>query len=107
MTQTLKQNDSAPNFISTLTLSGSNVDLTSASEVRFRVFDKYEKMVLEENTSQDVSIEDEKLGRVSFDVNTDDFPNAGEYKVEWVVDFSDGERISFPNTGYRKITVVE
>lgn len=106
--RTIKQGDSAPNIENTLTLEGGPVDLTNADTVEYIAYDKFEKEVLrDDNDTGSVSIDDASGGVVTFNVDAGDFPDVGLYEAEWVVNFTDGERISFPNDRYMTIEVIE
>lgn len=107
MTFTIVQNDTAPPISSRLTDSGEVVDLSDASNVRFHMEDKFERVVVDDDLTGRVNIVDSGLGEVEYVWGSDDTKNVGSYKAEWQVLYDDGKIETFPSRGKIDIEVTE
>lgn len=93
----LKQGDTAPLLERTLFLYGSPVDITGYQSVTFRMQNEYENVIIEDDTSGNVTVENAADGKVSYTWQPDDTDEVGHYEAEFEVVFGDGSVVSFPN----------
>lgn len=107
MSFTIKQNDTSPAIENTLLDGSAGINLSSVSEVRFIMQDKYERIIIDDNTQGDVSILDPNEGVVQYQWQPDDTDTAGTYYAEWEVEYSDGGVETFPTDGYLEVIIEE
>lgn len=107
MTFKIVQNDTAPPISSRLADSGEVVDLSSVSNVKFHMEDKFSRVVIEDDLTGRVNIVNADLGEVEYAFAARDTANVGSYKGEWQVLYQDGKIETFPSEGKVEIEVVE
>jgi hypothetical protein len=107
MTFTIHRGDTAPAFEKNITDSlGHVVDLSSVDEVEFHMEDEFENVVVTDDTSGNVFITDESAGVVEYEWKSGDTEEVGSYNAEFVVEYSDGTKQSFPyGTEYRIVII--
>lgn len=103
----LKVGDTAPELQSTLTVRGERVDFNTVSEVTFRMFDEYEDIVIEDDTSGNVTIENTTDGEVSYQWRDSETKQVGEYDAEWELLYNDGRTITVPNDHFITVVISE
>lgn len=98
----VKQGDTRPAAATQLTKGLTAVDLTSATEVKFKM-----RQLRQVDLSVDgaATITDAATGMVEYRWQASDTEDAGEYVAEWQVLWSDGSIESFPTLGYDSVVV--
>lgn len=96
MTFTIGQGDTTPALSTTLVSDGSPVDISGYKEVTFLMQNKYEEVVIDENTSSAVNVTDTSNGAVEYIWQQGDTDNIGTYTAQWEVEYSTGELETFP-----------
>ena len=93
----LKKNDTLPILQSRLSDSVGYVDLSAATGVRFIY-----KPHFSDNTaiSRNGTIASAISGLVQYNWTTGDATGANVYRAEWIINFSGGSQMTFPNDGY-------
>lgn len=99
MTFRITQGDTSPTILSELNDSGDVIDLTGA-DVRFIMENKYEEVVIDDDTSGAVNIVDQTGGQVEYEFSSTDTEQVGSYRAEWEVTFPSGAVETFP-TGHK------
>lgn len=107
MTFTIHRGDTAPVFEKDIkTRLGNVVDLSSINEVEFHMEDEFENVVVTDDTSGNVLVTDGPAGTVEYQWQSGDTENVGSYNAEFVVEYSDGTKQSFPyGTEYRVVII--
>lgn len=103
----IKQGDTAPVLEQRLRLSGQTIDFSNVDNVRFRMVDEYENVVIDDGLSGNVTIIDAPNGKVEYAWDSDDTTDIGEFEAEWIIEFSDGRRLSVPNSDYIDVVISE
>lgn len=104
---TITQDDTSPALSSTLTDGGQPVDITGYNEVEFHMENKYQEIVINEDTTGRVSVVDAASGRVSYTFGAEDTENVGTYWAEWQVTYDSGNVETFPSGEKLKIEITE
>lgn len=107
MTFTIVQNDTAPPIESTLRDEGVPIDLTNATNVRFHMEDKYNRVVVEDDVTGRVSVTNHDLARVEYAFAPGDTTDVGDYTAEWEVVYDDGTSETFPTEDKVEIRINE
>lgn len=100
----IKQNDTAPNIMGILKDENDEVIDISGASVRFHMSDYAGEEVM---IDAEAAIEDAENGVVYYDWQEGDTAEAGEFKAEFEVTYSDGKVETFPNEGYIIIAISE
>lgn len=104
----LKQNDTNPAIEVDLEDSeGIDVPLNNVQEVSFYMRDAFDNLVIDDNTSGEVSIVDKDKGIVEYSWKPEDTEDTGMYDAEFEVIYANGDKETFPNGGYISVEVVE
>ena len=107
MTFTIKQNDTSPALTSQLRDSNVPINLSGFQSVSFRMEDKFQRVVIDDDTSGNVIVTDPENGIVEYQFDESETTQVGRYNAEWVVQFDDGSVETFPSTNYITIEIVE
>lgn len=107
MTFRIVQGDTAPPISSKLSDEDGYVDLSNASNIRFHMEDRFQRIQLEDDLTGRVNILNESLGKVEYVWRARDTLDVGTYKAEWEVLYDDGTIETFPTDGYIDIEITE
>lgn len=77
--------------------NGVPVDITRANQVKFLMENSGNEKVIDEDTSGPVSVVDSSQGIVQYDWREIDTAQAGSFRAEFEIEYSDGEKETFPN----------
>lgn len=104
----MKRGDTAPPLGQTLVGTDRVAeDLTGYQEVSFYMRDSDKNVVISDDTSGQVSVDDAANGKVSYSWQSGDTDQVGYYEAEWEVVFSDTTVQSYPNDDYIVIEFFE
>jgi hypothetical protein len=104
----IHRGDTAPYFDKQLRNErGKIVDISNNTEVEFHMRDADYTVVIDDDTSGNVSVEGAASGDVRYSWQASDTDTLGTYHAEFVVTFSDGRTRSFPVDGLYEVTVTE
>lgn len=108
MTFKITQQDSSPSLLVTLGDGANPVDLSTASDVRFIMQDRYERVVTTDDVQGSVNIVDSKSGEVEYVFDQTETSDAGTYEAEFEVMYNNGSIETFPaNDRKIQIEIVE
>lgn len=99
----IKQYDTKTAMRATILSEGNRVDLRQATDVQFLMSNSRNHIVI----NKPVFIIDALEGKVWFPFEESETTQTGNFKGEFVVNFNDGRRETFPNTGNIPIEIVD
>jgi len=104
----LKTEDTEPNLsVALVKNNGVPIDLSSY-EVSFQMREAGDDtLVVDDDTTGNVSITDSDLGKVEYDWQPGDTATAATHECEFTIDDSSGSVISFPNQGFFTVQIEE
>lgn len=97
----IKQYDTKTAMRATLQAQGNPVDLTQVQEVTFLLKNYSNQLLID----KPVYIVDATAGKVWFPFEESETTKTGSFKGEFVVNFKDGRRETFPNDGYIAVEI--
>lgn len=103
----LVQSDTSPVMSTTLRDGAMHVDISGFREVRFHMQNKYQEVVIDDNTSGNVNVTNPELGKVEYVFTEEDTSQIGTFYGEWEVVFGDGTVETWPTDGYITIEINE
>ena len=97
MTVRMKAGDTTPSAEVQLTdADGTGVDLDEVDEVLFELQDRHGDPVF----SKEADITDDITGRVEYNWDAEDTERSGDFRGQFVVVYTDGNRLSTPTRGW-------
>lgn len=105
---TIKEGDQSPAIKYQLQDdSGNAVDIQGYNDVRFlmKSTSSGSSLKVDDNTSGNVTVTDAANGKVKYEWQSSDTDTADNYKAEWEVEYSSGDKETFPNHDYIDIHV--
>lgn len=104
---TIKRNDEEPAIrFQLLDDAGNPVDITGFSDVRFIMRQRGESSPkVDDNTNGAVTVTDAANGVVQYEWQSGDTDSNGLFYAEWEVTYSGGDKETFPNNGFIKISI--
>lgn len=101
---TFKKGDTGEPLRATLKDEDGTVDLSQASKVEIFMQDRDGTQIIDSGSA---TITDGLNGKIKYEWDSSDVSSVGIFKVEAKVTKGDGTEITFPNDGYRTITIDE
>ena len=98
---TIKEGDLAPAIKATLQRDGSPYDLSTAQRVDIVIGALRDPPVVDAQAT----ITDAANGVVEYAWQSGDTDEPGTFRTEWVVTTSSGDEATFPDAGYKTVTV--
>lgn len=107
MTFTITQNDTSPALESQLLDNNVPVDISGFNEVSFHMENKFDEVVIDDDTTGSVIVADPSLGEVEYQFDQTQTATIGTYSAHWEVEYGDGSIETFPSSGSITVEVTE
>lgn len=104
----LKTDDTEPNLSVDLVKNNGVPQVLTGYEVNFQMREAGgDTLVVDDNTTGNVSITDADLGKVLYDWQPADTGTSGTYECEFTIDDGSGSVLTFPNQGFFTVQIEE
>ena len=104
----LKTGDTENDLLVELVKNNGVPKVLSGYEVTFQMREAGgDTLVVDDDTSGNVTIEESDLGQVSYDWQPGDTGTSGTYECEFTIDDNNGSILTFPNQGFFTVQIEE
>jgi hypothetical protein len=104
----LKTDDTEPNLSVSLVKDNGVPQVLTGYDITFQMREANgDSLVVDDDTTGNVSITDADLGRVEYDWDSSDTSTAATYECEFTIDDSSDSVITFPNQGFFTVQIEE
>jgi hypothetical protein len=104
---TIAQGNNSPSMVTNLSIEGDELETSKINDVYFIMENKYEEVVIEDNTSGSVNIISSTSAIVEYVFDQSQTDTVGTYKAEFVVEYDTGAVETFPTNNKIIVDIVE